>query len=83
MKIKVRNIGNSVGITLPKELGLVSGDIIQAEKKGNLFILDTSEIAREHDRKLVEDSFADFEKELIVSKSKMKAIFEKYGWKWT
>lgn len=83
MKIKVRNIGNSVGITLPKELGLVSGDIIQAEKKGNLFILDTSEIAREHDRKLVEDSFADFEKELIVSESKMKAIFEKYGWKWT
>ena len=83
MKIKVRNIGNSVGITLPKELGLVSGDIIQAEKKGNLFILDTSKIAREHDRKLVEDSFADFEKELIVSESKMKAIFGKYGWKWT
>ena len=81
--IKVRNIGNSVGIILPKELGLVSGDIIQAEKKGNLFILDTSEIAREHDRKLVEDSFADFKKELIVSESKMKAIFGKYGWKWT
>ena len=81
MKIKVRNIGNSVGIILPKELGLVSGNIIQAEKKGNLFILDTSEIAREHDRKLVEDSFADFEKELIVSESKMKAIFGKYGWK--
>ncbi|WP_390892630.1 AbrB/MazE/SpoVT family DNA-binding domain-containing protein [Ligilactobacillus agilis] len=81
MKIKVRNIGNSVGIILPKELGLVSGDIIQAEKKGNLFILDTSEIAREHDRKLVEDSFANFEKELIVSESKMKAIFGKYGWK--
>ena len=40
-----------------------------------------SEIAREHDRKLVEDSFADFEKELIVSESKMKAIFGKYGWK--
>lgn len=81
MKIKVRNIGNSVGIILPKELGLVSGDIIQAEKKGNLFILDTSEIAKEHDRKLVEDGFADFEKELIVSESKMKAIFGKYGWK--
>ncbi len=80
--IKVRNIGNNVGIILPKELGLTNGDIIQAEK-GNLFIFDTSEIAREHDRKLVEDSFADFEKELIVSKSKMKAIFGKYGWKWT
>lgn len=27
-QIKVRNIGNSVGIILPKELGLVNGDII-------------------------------------------------------
>lgn len=80
--IKVRNIGNSVGIILPKESGLTNGDIIQA-KKSDLFILDTSEITRGHNRKLVEDSFADFEKELIVSKSKMKAIFGKYGWKWT
>ena len=46
-QIKVRNIGNSVGIILPKELGLINGDIIQAEKKGNLFILDTSKVARE------------------------------------
>ncbi|MSE08077.1 AbrB family transcriptional regulator [Lactobacillus salivarius] len=79
-QIKVRNIGNSVGIILPKELGLINGDIIQAEKKGNLFILDTSKVAREHDKKLVEDSFADFEKELIISESQMKDIFGKYGW---
>ena len=62
--IKVRNIGNSVGIILPKESGLTNGDIIQA-KKSDLFILDTSEITRGHNRKLVEDSFADFEKELM------------------
>ena len=31
-QIKVRNIGNSVGIILTKELGLVNGDIIQTEK---------------------------------------------------
>lgn len=79
-EVKVRNIGNSVGIILPKELGLINGDIIQAEKKGNLFILDTSKAAKEHDKKLIEDSFADFEKELIVSESKMKDIFGKYGW---
>ncbi len=79
-QIKVRNIGNSVGIILPKELGLINGDIIQAEKKGNLFVLDTSKAAKEHDKKLIEDSFADFEKELIVSESKMKDIFGKYGW---
>lgn len=79
-QIKVRNIGNSVGIILPKELGLINGDIIQAEKKGNLFVLDTSKTAREHDKKLIEDSFVDFEKELIVSEAKMKDIFGKYGW---
>ena len=79
-QIKVRNIGNSVGIILPKELGLINGDIIQAEKKGNLFVLDTSKTAREHDKKLIEDSFAAFEKELIVSEAKMKDIFGKYGW---
>ncbi len=34
--IKVRKIGNSVGIILPKELGLKNGDTLQAEKEGNL-----------------------------------------------
>lgn len=79
-QIKVRNIGNSIGIILPKELGLVNGDIIQAEKKGNLFVLDISNAAKEHDKKLIEDSFADFEKELVVSEIQMKDTFKKYGW---
>lgn len=79
-QIKVRNIGNSIGIILPKELGLVNGDIIQAEKKGNLFVLDISHAAKEHDKKLIEDSFADFEKELVVSETQMKDTFKKYGW---
>ncbi|HJF29435.1 MAG TPA: AbrB family transcriptional regulator [Ligilactobacillus saerimneri] len=79
-QIKVRNIGNSIGIILPKELGLVNGDIIQAEKKGNLFVLDISNVAKEHDKKLIEDSFADFEKELVVSETQMKDTFKKYGW---
>lgn len=38
-QIKVRNIGNSVGIILPKELGLINGDIIQAEKKATYLFL--------------------------------------------
>lgn len=40
-QIKVRNIGNSnsVGIILTKELGLVNGDIIQAEKKATYLFL--------------------------------------------
>lgn len=38
-QIKVRNIDNSVGIILTKELGLVNGDIIQAEKKATYLFL--------------------------------------------
>ena len=78
--IIVRTIGNSVGIILPKELGLKNGDTLQAEKEGNLFILDTTQTAKEHDRKLIEESFQDFEKGLTVSESEMRAAFEKYGW---
>ncbi|MFC0459580.1 AbrB/MazE/SpoVT family DNA-binding domain-containing protein [Enterococcus villorum] len=64
--IKVIKIGNSVGIILPSSLGLKNGDTIRAEKKGNLFILDTTPNAKEHDRKLIEDSFKDFENHLIT-----------------
>lgn len=55
-ELKVRKIGNSVGVILPSSLGLKSGDIIQAKQEGNLFILDTTQIAKEHDRKLIEES---------------------------
>lgn len=44
-ELKVRKIGNSVGVILPSSLGLKSGDIIQAKQEGNLFILDTTQIA--------------------------------------
>ncbi|EGP4808769.1 AbrB family transcriptional regulator [Enterococcus hirae] len=78
--IKVRKIGNSVGIILPKELGLKNGDVLQAEKEGNLLILDTTQIAKEHDKKLIEESFKDFEKGLTVTESEMRENFGKYGW---
>lgn len=50
-ELKVRKIGNSVGVILPSSLGLKNGDTIQAKQEGNLFILDTTQIAKEHDRK--------------------------------
>ncbi|WP_081181311.1 AbrB family transcriptional regulator [Enterococcus villorum] len=78
--IKVIKIGNSVGIILPSSLGLKNGDTIRAEKKGNLFILDTTPTAKEHDRKLIEDSFKDFESHLTVTEEEMKKTFGKYGW---
>lgn len=45
---------------------LKNGDTIQVEKKENLFILATTPTAKEHDRKLIEDSFKDFESHLIT-----------------
>ncbi|MBE8830339.1 AbrB family transcriptional regulator [Enterococcus hirae] len=79
-ELKVRNIGNSVGIILPKELGLKNGDTIQANQEGNLFILDTTQTSKEHDRKLIEESFQDFEKGLTVTEIEMVKAFGKYGW---
>ena len=78
--IKVRKIGNSVGIIMPKELGLKNGDTLQAEKEGNLFILDTTQTAKNHDKKLIEESFKDFEEGLIVTETEMRENFGKYGW---
>lgn len=79
-EIKVRKIGNSVGIILPKELGLSNGDTIQAKREGNLFILDTTQTAKEHDKRLIEESFQDFEQGLTVTESEMKETFGRYGW---
>ena len=79
-ELKVRKIGNSVGVILPSSLALKSGDTIQAKQEGNLFILDTTQIAKEHDRKLIEESFQDFEKGLTVSEIEMVKAFGKYGW---
>lgn len=56
-----------VGVIFPSSLGLKNGDTIQAKQEGNLFILDTTQIAKEHDRKLIEESFQNFEKGLTVS----------------
>lgn len=78
--IKVRKIGNSVGIILPKELGLKNGDTLQVEKEGNLFILDTTQAAKEHDKQLIEESFKDFEKGLTLTEAEMRDTFGKYGW---
>lgn len=79
--IKVRKIGNSIGIILPRESGLTIGDELTYYDKGNQLILDKSEINKAHDRALIEKGFYDFEKGLFVSKAEMKQTFGKYGWR--
>ncbi|PQF22979.1 AbrB family transcriptional regulator [Enterococcus mundtii] len=78
--LKVRKIGNIVGIILPKELGLPKGDILSYMKEGTTLIIDTKEVMREQDRKEIEKAFTDFSKGLVVSESEMKDTFSKYGW---
>lgn len=79
-KIKVRKIGNSLGVIFPKEWGLHEGDILTYKKEDNLYILDAQDTAKEHDRKMIEESFADFEEKNVLSEDEITKIFSKYGW---
>lgn len=79
-KLKVRKIGNSVGVILPKEWGLREGDVLDYSKKKNYYIIDTQQLTQEHDRQMIEDSFTDFETGRTVSEEEMKQEFGKYGW---
>lgn len=79
-EIKVRKIGNSVGAIFPKEWGLKEDDILKYEKKGTCIMLDVYEAEKNHDRQLIEESFADFETNRTVSEEEMTKLFGKYGW---
>ena len=80
-KLMIRKFGNSVGVILPKEFGLQPGDILSYRQENHLIIIDTSLAALEHDRELIEESFADFKKGLVVSEESLKMKFGKYGWR--
>lgn len=79
-KIKVRKIGNSVGAIFPKEWGLHEGDVLNYERNGTQYILEVAQSVREHDRQLIEKSFAEFERKNAVSEKEMVEQFGKYGW---
>lgn len=78
--IKVRQIGNSIGIILPKESGLKIGDTLTYSQKGNQFILDSEEAAKKHDRDLIEESFADYDGKRTLTEAQMQEKFGRYGW---
>lgn len=79
-EMKVRKIGNSVGVILPKEMGLHENDVIDFKREGNVYYFDITRSAKEQDRKLIEESFQDFEKGLTLTEKEMKKTFGKYGW---
>lgn len=79
-KIKVRKIGNSLGIILPKDSGIIEGESLVYQKIGNIIQLDLSEAQKEYDRCLIEEGFADFEKGNIVTEAELMEEFQHYGW---
>ena len=79
--LKVRKIDNGVGVILPEEFGLQPRDILSYRQENHLLIIDTSLAALEHDRELIEESFTDFKKGLLVSEEALKMKFGKYEWR--
>ncbi|MEO1768334.1 hypothetical protein [Candidatus Enterococcus ferrettii] len=59
-ELKVRKIGNSVGALSPNEWGLQDGDVLEYTKERGKYILDVQNAAKNHDRQLIEESFANF-----------------------
>ncbi|GEK29373.1 AbrB/MazE/SpoVT family DNA-binding domain-containing protein [Furfurilactobacillus siliginis] len=80
MKIKVRKIGNSIGVILPKTSGLTAGDVVEYSAKDDEILLSMKESQRRHDRDLIEDGFKDFETNNVLTEDEMKQQFGKYGW---
>lgn len=78
--IKVRKVGNSIGIILPKESGLQVGDLLGYKQEGKKLILDAENVGREQDKRLIENSFEDFSNGNIHLEEDMKSKFGKYGW---
>ncbi|MDR0199907.1 MAG: AbrB family transcriptional regulator [Streptococcaceae bacterium] len=80
MNAKVRKIGNSVGVILPKETGVIEGDELKIQFTDQGILLGFEEANKAHDRAMIEEAFADFEKGNLVTEEQMIARFGKYGW---
>ncbi|MGG5328951.1 hypothetical protein [Enterococcus sp. AZ163] len=50
----------SARVLFPKECGLQDGDILEYTKEGDKYIMDVQNAAKNNDRQLIEESFADF-----------------------
>ncbi|BAK94480.1 hypothetical protein [Tetragenococcus halophilus] len=50
------------------------------QKRDNHYMVDTQQLAQEHDRQIIEASFADSETSHTLSEEEMKQELAKYGW---
>ncbi|AMV69219.1 Hypothetical protein ADU73_0813 [Pediococcus damnosus] len=79
-KIKVRKVGNSLGVILPKSSGVVEGMELDYQKQSSKIELTINETEREYDCREIEKGFDDFEKQNILTEDEFAKKFQKYGW---
>lgn len=79
-KIKVRKIGNSLGIILPKDSGVTEGDELEYSKEDATIMLSLVEAQKARDRALIEAGFKDVERGDLLTEADMKKKFGQYGW---
>ncbi|KRK87028.1 hypothetical protein [Lentilactobacillus sunkii] len=79
-KIKVRKIGNSLGVILPRTTGIHEGDELHLMKKGEWLILDMSEANINRARAIIQKGFDDFKYNRTLTEDEMASLLGKYGW---
>ncbi|OTN75370.1 hypothetical protein A5886_000440 [Enterococcus sp. 8G7_MSG3316] len=63
-----------------KDSGVQASGMRDKIKSEALSLNDCHNTSIAHDRRLIEDSFADFTKQAIVTEKEMKQSFQKVGW---
>jgi antitoxin component of MazEF toxin-antitoxin module len=78
-KIKVRKIGNSMGIILPKDSGVSVDDILDYEIKDDVITLSTVAAKKNDFKKMIEDDF-NFDIKDALTMDDMKKKYGDIGW---
>lgn len=78
--LKVRKIGNSLGVILPKSAGLKVGEQLAYYNDGHTINLDMEAAQKARARAAIEASFADFDRGDFYTEEEMERDFGKYGW---
>lgn len=79
-KVKVRKIGNSLGVILPKESGVHEGDLLDLDIEADKIILGKKEAQLAQDRAIIEKAFEDVDNGKLLTEADMARKFGKYGW---
>jgi hypothetical protein len=79
-ELKIKKIGDEVVSVFPEEWGLQEGDVLHYSVDKNMIVLDAGDIARAHDRKLIEQGFDDIKNGNFLTEEEMNEKYSKYGW---